>query len=75
LVAYIPQFGRFDDFLVLLHTERKQEVISLITAQLAQDEKNYTNKQPISLLAKWLPSENASSKQTRQYAVAIRNGL
>jgi hypothetical protein len=68
-------FGRFDDLRTLLDTERKQEVVNMVSSQLTQDEEDFENKRSVSLLAKWLPSENASSKQTKRYAVTIRKEL
>lgn len=67
----IPQFGRWDDLWVLLDTELKANVINLVVKQLQAD---VVSKQP-SLLAKWMPSENASSYQTKKYAKILREAI
>lgn len=78
LVRLIPEYGRFDDLLFLLDTDDyflKYEVMQYIQVQLKQDLDNKAEKKPVSLLAKWLPSPNASSKETKRTAKIIRDGL
>jgi hypothetical protein len=60
----VPEFGRWDDLWVLLDTSVKGDVVKLVVEQLAKDAQS---KNP-SLLAKWMPSENASSYQTKKNA-------
>lgn len=60
----VPEFGRWDDLWVLLETDLKAQVMKLVTAQLVKDKK----AENPSLLAKWMPSENASSHVTKKYA-------
>ncbi len=72
---FVPEFGRYDDLWGLLDTDLKDSVVSVITEQLIEDRSNMKNGKSISLLAKWLPSENASSKNTQRYATMIRKGL
>lgn len=64
----IPQFGRWDDMWVLLETNVKTDVANLVKRQLIADNK-VDNP---SLLGKWMPSENASSPQTKKYAKVLR---
>jgi hypothetical protein len=65
----VPQFGRWDDLWVLLNEKTvRKEVLKLVRDQLLQD-KNAENP---SLLAKWMPSENASSRETKLNAKIIR---
>lgn len=61
-------FGRYDDFLSLIGTKVEKSMFDYIKFQLDTDVSNYENNQPISLLAKWLPSNNTSSKVTRELA-------
>jgi hypothetical protein len=63
-LSLISEYGRWDDILCLLDTKVKGSVVSLIKNQLISDISNMKSEQSISLLAKWLPSENASSKYT-----------
>lgn len=66
----ISEFGRWDDLLILLDTSVKNEVVELIKKQLDND---LTTIKP-SLLAKWLPSINASSHETIRLAkILIKN--
>lgn len=67
----ISEFGRWDDLLILLDTELCSCVIEIISRQLADDLKS---DRP-SLLAKWLPSINTSSRTTKNYAKTIMQGL
>jgi len=67
----ISLYGRWDDLLVLLDTELYDDVIEIINKQLTND---LLSDVP-SLLAKWLPSINTSSKTTKNYAKAIMKGL
>jgi len=71
VVSIIAEYGRYDDLLALFDTQVEEFVIEYIKEQLQNDKINYLNKKPISLLAKWLPSINASSKQQRKRAFKI----
>lgn len=70
-IALIGEYGYWKDVLVLLDTELKNETLLVIANQLMLDSKS---GHP-SLLAKWLPSENASSQETKRLARIIRQGL
>lgn len=68
-------FGRGDDYLCLLGTSCEDAMISEISKVLAEDITSVRNGGSCSLLAKWLPSENTSSQDTRYLATTIRNKL
>lgn len=70
-LSLISHYGRWDDLLVLLDTPLAQSVIDIVKHQLEEDLESETP----SLLAKWLPSINTSSEETRRYARMIHNGL
>jgi hypothetical protein len=74
-IYLIAEYGRFDDYLVLLNTKSKDIFINFINFQLEQDVVNYENDKPVSLLAKWLKSENTSSLESRKIATQIRKSL
>ena len=73
-VAYIAEFGRWDDVLCLLGTPAGKQAVQVIREQLAKDEAALRRREEgdesahISLLAKWLPSDNTSSRRTRKLA-------
>ena len=70
LVHHIPEYGRWDDVFAVPVNEIGA-VAHVIWDQLQAD---LDSERP-SLLAKWLPSENASSKQTKLSALALRRNL
>ena len=67
---YIAEFGRWDDLMCLLGTPAEEEAVRVIRLQLADDQAALKKRElgdgdaHISLLAKWLPSDNASSPRT-----------
>lgn len=73
----IAVYGRYDDLIHLLgiRPETDEWIIKIIEAQLTMDMERLKSNKKISLLAKWLPSENASSKSTKETARFIRTGL
>ena len=75
LVPLVAEYGRYDDLWVLFDTKAEVSVLSYITAALDDDIANYRDGKPVSLLAKWLPSENASSERSKKYAYKIRTYL
>lgn len=75
LIPLIAEYGRYDDLWCLLDTELKPNVVSVISKQLDEDKANMESNKPISLLAKWLKSENSSSVETKRLAKIIRQGL
>ena len=76
LLNYIPFFGRYDDLWECGYGTRIfPSVISIIWETLQCDLIAYKKGEPVTLLAKWLPSENASSKHTKKMAKAITEGL
>ena len=72
---FASEYGRYDDMWCLLDTDLQQNVVSVVAEQLNADRINMENGKPISLLGKWLPSENASSQETKRYATIIRKSL
>ena len=78
---YIAEFGRWDDLLCLLGTPAKEQAVQPIRLQLADDEAALKRREAgddkahISLLAKWLPSDNTSSYRTRKKAVQLMDAL
>ncbi|MBO4919491.1 MAG: DUF2828 family protein [Erysipelotrichaceae bacterium] len=62
-VAYIPEYGRWDDLVYLLE-DAPEPIIPLLKKQLDEDIQNRKEGKPISLLTKWLPSVNTSNKET-----------
>ena len=79
-IELIPYFNRFDSWFVLCGTKCEKLMWENVAKTLAADMKAYnasvgTKHVPISLLAKWMPSENTSSEKTRQMAVKAQRSL
>lgn len=70
-IENIPFFGRYDDLYALEGTPVEDEMFSFIKKQLALDVQCETP----SLLAKWLKSENTSSKESRRLGGKTRVAL
>ena len=69
-IALVPEFGRWDDLFVLFGTPSEQIMLDFVASQFLNDLRNYKNgdNSNVSLLAKWLPSINTSSKNTVEMA-------
>lgn len=71
-MKYIPEYRRWDDVIYsLIETPIEYKMINFIKTQLNED---ITCKTP-SLLGKWMPSENASSAETKRIANIIRTNM
>lgn len=69
VINLIPEYGRYDDLWCLLDNQESAKVVyEIVDNQLMVDLHNMKENNPISLLAKWMPSINASSAQTKKYA-------
>ena len=68
----ISEYGRWDDLYELVGTKVEKDAFALIKKQLMLD---MGNPERPSLLAKWMKSENASSKQTIALATKTRKYL
>lgn len=66
LIPLVAEYGRWDDLWVLLTTKAKNQVASIIKEQLAEDLSHMRNKQPVSLLAKWLPSAKGNKSKSAE---------
>lgn len=74
-IPFIAEYGRYDDLLALLDTPCEGAVIEYIIRQLNADMASMDAGQPVSLLAKWLPSVNASNTGTVRQAKLIAKAL
>ena len=74
-IPYVAEFGRWDDLLSLLGTPCEKDAMQLIKEQLEADLEAMDMGDDVSLLAKWLPSVNASNAQTVQHAKRIARFL
>ena len=74
-LGYVAEYGRYDDLLTLMDTPCETEMLSILRKYLAQDLKALREDGTVSLLAKWLPSVNASNAQTRALGKRIAKAL
>jgi len=70
-IEHIPFFGRWDDLFELFGTPCEDEMTMLIRKQFSNDK---FSEHP-SLLGKWLKSNNASSKETKEIAYKLEKVL
>ena len=70
-LEYVAEYGRFDDLLCLMGTACEKDMLDVLKAQFEADNNALANGGEVSLLAKWLPSVNASSSETVLYAKKI----
>ncbi len=74
-LCYIAEYGRFDDLLSLIGTKCELTAITYIKKQLEEDLSALEAGEEISLLAKWLPSVNASNQYAVKTAKKIAKAL
>ena len=75
MVPYLGFYGRYDDMWELLDTPSKSAVLRFTAKQLKEDLANRKAGKSISLISKWIPSGNASSKVSAKYNKQIRTYL
>lgn len=78
VVGHLAEYGSWKDSVVMLDAKSakvRKAVLKTLTEQLLADVEAHTNGDSISLLAKWLPSENASSRASKAKAKMIRKEL
>lgn len=63
-IVNIPYYNRWDSLYELVATPCEREMWDLVRTQWLEDFGNMKHNKPISLMAKWLASVNASSKKT-----------
>lgn len=71
-IELIPEFGRYDDLVSLISTACEKDALRTIRKQLEAD---LASDAEVSLLAKWLPSVNASNAETVRKAKRIARYL
>lgn len=63
-LALVAEYGRWDDLTELLDTPCRTAALEIVKNRLAADLSAMEQKGEVSLLAKWLPSVNASNVET-----------
>lgn len=73
----LAEYGRYDDLYCVVDTPVEKDMFALVKEQLEKDitSMNESEKAGVSLLAKWLKSENASSKETKMLGNKTRIAL
>lgn len=74
-IELISKFNRWDSLFVLIDTPCEDAMWWMIKEQIIADYEQMEKGLPISLLAKWMPSENASAAQTAYNASVARKKL
>lgn len=70
-LKHVPEYRRWDDLYAFVGTPLENEAFAFMKNQLALDVQSKTP----SLLAKWLKSENTSSKESRDLATKTRKAF
>ena len=74
-IKYIGYYGRFDDLYSLIGTPLESTMWLEMEIQLHEDMENYSKNRPVSLLAKWIKTPDASSPRTRALGILTANKL
>lgn len=71
----VPFYRRWDDLYALVGTPLEKDVFAIFSSQLKSDILNMRKGESVSLLAKWLKSENTSSNESRRLGHKTREAL
>ena len=74
-IEYFGEYGRFDDLLSLMGTPCEKDMLAYVAKQFAVDMEALNAGEGVSLLAKWLPSVNASNADTVAMAKKIARSM
>ena len=68
-------FGRGDDIFALVDTAVWHDTVTWLQFHMIKDLEKFKNGQEVSLMAKWMPSENTSSQETRKLARRLQKDM
>ena len=68
-IKLIGLYGRYDDLYELVGTTLEDEMWSVMKEQFTKDLADMGEGKPVSLLAKWIKTPDASSKETRKLGI------
>lgn len=68
-ITLIPEYGRYDDLYSLIGTDLEDLMWDYMKVRFASDLEAMSNNKPVSLLAKWVKSADASSPNTRKLGI------
>ena len=74
-IEYFGEYGRYDDLLSLMGTPCENDMLAYVAKQFAADMEALKAGESVSLLAKWLPSVNASNADTVAMAKKIARSM
>ena len=74
-IPFIGYYGRFDDLYYLMGTKCEDQMWSYMKKQFEQDVENMKVNKPVSLLAKWIKTPDASSDKTRALGILTSKKL
>lgn len=74
-IKFFGEYGRFDDLLSLVGTACEKDMLEYIAEQFSNDMKALDAGESVSLLAKWLPSVNASNGEAVAMAKKIARSM
>ena len=74
-ICLIGEYGRYDDLYSLIGTPLEDEMWQFMRYQFAEDRKQLENGKPVSLLAKWIKTPDASSEKTRKLGILTAQKL
>lgn len=74
-INLIGFYGRFDDLYSLIDTACEDEMWTSMKEQFEMDLDNMKAGKPVSLLAKWIKTPDASSKETRKLGILTSQKL
>ena len=78
LLKYIPEYTRWDNIFAVYgegYNEVDSKILEIVSDQLTEDMNNMMEGKSISLLGKWMPSENTYSKRSRVLARKLMKDL
>lgn len=74
-LPYIGFYGRFDDLYSLVGTPCEEAMWEAMGSQFKSDLEGMNARKPVSLLAKWIKTPDASSKETRKMGILTSQKL
>ncbi len=72
MIELVAEYGRYDDLICLFDTSVEENVLAFIKRQLEADMKAMLAGESVSLCAKWMPSNNTSSEESRAQAKKLQ---